>query len=139
MNKHPEDNTTDYDDDYQQRQQEIHLQEEELRLQEEEHRLQQARLNLIINRLLKGMFFLVSSLETLLLLRFVLKFTGANRSSFFAQVIYGWSSPFIEPFINLFNDINFGNNIIEVNTITAIIIYGLLGILATRLVEIIVG
>ena len=139
MNKHPEDYTTDTDDDYEQRQQEIHLQEEELRLQEEENRIQQARLNLTINRLLKGMFFLVSSLETLLGLRFILKFAGANPDSLFSQVIYGWSSPFLSPFMNLFNDINLGNNVIEINTITAMIIYGLLATLVTRLIEIITG
>ncbi len=139
MNKHPEDYTTDPDDDYEQRQQEIYLEEEELRLQQEEQRVQQARLNLLVNRSLKGMFFLVSSLETLLFLRFLLKFAGANPDSFFAQVIYGWSSPFIAPFINLFNDINLANGIIEINTITAMIIYGLLATLARRLVEIIVG
>lgn len=139
MNEYPENYTTDPDDDYEQRQQEIHLQEEQLRLEEEERRLQQARLNLTINRLLKGMFFLVSALETLLALRFILKFAGANPDSLFSQVIYGWSSPFISPFMNLFNDVNLGNSVIEINTITAMIIYGLLATLTTRLIEIITG
>ncbi|WP_107667050.1 YggT family protein [Cyanothece sp. BG0011] len=139
MNEHSEHNTTHAEDNYQQRQQQMQLQEEELRLEQEEHRLEQARRNLIVNRLLKGMFFLVSALETLLVLRFLLKFAGANPDSLFSQVIYGWSSPFVAPFMNLFNDINLGNSIIEINTITAMIIYGLLATLAARLVEVVAG
>ncbi len=139
MNEHSEHNTTHPNDDYQQRQQEIQLQEEELRLEQEERRLEQARRNLILNRLLKGMFFLVSALETLLVLRFILKLAAANPNSFFSQVIYGWSSPFIAPFTNLFNDINLGNSVLEINTITAMIIYALLATLGARLVEIVSG
>ncbi|MDJ0658620.1 MAG: YggT family protein [Crocosphaera sp.] len=139
MNEHSEHNTTHPDDEYQQRQQEIQLQEEELRLEQEERRLEQARLNLTVNRLLKGMFFLVSALETLLVLRFFLKFADANPESLFSQVIYGWSSPFVAPFMNLFNDINLGGSVLEINTITAMIIYALLATLAARLVEIVAG
>lgn len=139
MNEQSHNHTTHPDNDYQQRQQEIQLQEEELRLRQEERRLQQARRNLIVNRLLKGVFFLVSALETLLVLRFILKLSAANPDSFFSQVIYGWSNPFIAPFINLFNDINLGNSVLEINTITAMIIYALLGTLGTRLVEIVAG
>ncbi|ACB52812.1 hypothetical protein cce_3464 [Crocosphaera subtropica ATCC 51142] len=139
MNEHSEHNTTHPDDNYEQRQQQMQLQEEELRLQQEERRIEQARRNLTVNRFLKGMFFLVSALETLLVLRFLLKFADANPDSLFSQVIYGWSSPFVAPFMNLFNDINLGNSVIEINTITAMIIYALLGTLAARLVEIVVG
>ncbi|MEL4898492.1 YggT family protein [Crocosphaera sp. Alani8] len=139
MNEHSQNNITHVEDDYQQRQQEIHLQEEELRLHQEERRIEQAQRNLIVNRLLKGMFFLVSALETLLVLRFLLKFAGANPDSLFSQVIYGWSSPFVAPFVNLFNDINLGNGVVEITTITAMIIYGLLASLGGRLVELVSG
>ncbi|MDJ0846233.1 YggT family protein [Crocosphaera sp.] len=139
MNEHSEHHTIHPSDDYEQRQQEIQLQEEELRLQQEERRLEEARRNLIVNRLLKGMFFLVSALETLLVLRFFLKFANANPESLFSQVIYGWSSPFVAPFMNLFNDINLGNSVLEINTITAMIIYALLATLGARLVEIVAG
>ncbi len=139
MNEPPENNITNQNDDYQQRRQEIQLEEEELRLEQEERRLEEAGRNLIINRLLRGMFFLVSALETLLVLRFILKLAGANPENLFAQVIYGWSSPFVTPFNNLFSDLNLGNTVIEINTITAMIIYSLLATLATRLVEIILG
>ncbi|MGB5594453.1 MAG: YggT family protein [Crocosphaera sp.] len=139
MNEPPENNTTNQNDDYQQRRQEIQLEEEELRLEQEERRLEEARRNLIINRLLRGMFFLVSALETLLVLRFILKLANANPDNLFAQVIYGFSNPFVAPFMNLFSDINLGNSVLEINTITAMIIYGLLATLGTRLVEIISG
>ncbi len=139
MNEPPENNTTNQNDDYQQRRQEIQLEEEELRLEQEERRLEEARRNLIINRLLRGMFFLVSALETLLVLRFILKLANANPDNLFAQVIYGFSNPFVAPFMNLFSDINLGNSVLEINTITDMIIYGNLATLGTRLVEIISG
>ena len=41
--------------------------------------------------------------------------------------------------MNLFNDINLGNSVLEINTITAVIIYGLLATLGARLVEIVSG
>lgn len=139
MNEPPENQTTHPDDDYQKRQQEIELHEEELKLEQEERRLEEARRNLIVNRLLKGMFFLVTALETLLLLRFILKLANANPENLFAVVIYGWSSPFVAPFTNLFADVNLGGSVLEINTITAMIIYALLATLGTRLVEIVSG
>ncbi len=139
MSEPPENNITHSDDDYQKRQQEMQLHEEELRLEQEESRLQQARHNQIVNRLLRGMFFLVTALEILLILRFILKFANANPDNLFATVIYSWSSPFVAPFTNLFTNIDFGGSVLEINTITAMIIYGLLATLGTRLVEIISG
>lgn len=139
MNEPSENQTTNPDDDYEKRQQEIQLHEEELRLEQEELCLQQARHNLIVNRLLRGMFFLVSALEILLILRFILKLANANPENLFATVIYSWSSPFVAPFNNLFSDINLGGSVMEINTITAMIIYALLSKLGTRLVEIISG
>ncbi|MDJ0509237.1 MAG: YggT family protein [Crocosphaera sp.] len=85
------------------------------------------------------MFFLVTALQILLVLRFILKFANANPDNLFATVIYNWSSPFVAPFNNLFTDIYLGGSVLEINTITAMIIYGLLATLGTRLVEIISG
>ncbi|MEA5511169.1 YggT family protein [Crocosphaera sp. UHCC 0190] len=137
MNENPHNDSTTHSEDHIERQQEIQLQEEELRLRQEERRINNVRRTVMINRLLRGMFFLVAALESLLALRFILKLAGANPDNLFAQVIYGWSNPFIYPFNNLFGEPAVSGNIIEFNTIAAMIIYGLLGTLGTRLVEII--
>lgn len=136
MNENPHNNSPTHSEEYNQRQQEIQLQEEELRLQQEERRLREARRTAILNRLLRGMFFLVAALETLLALRFILRLAGGNPDNLFAQVIYGWSDVFVAPFNNLFGEPSVNGSVIELNTLAAMIIYGLLGILGTRLVEI---
>ena len=136
MNEQPPHNSSTHSEDYAERQHEIQLQEEELRLKQEERRIREARRTVAVSRLLRGMFFLVAALETLLALRFILKLAGGNPDSLFAQVIYGWSNPFISPFNNLFGEPAVSGSVIEFNTITAMIVYGLLGILAARLIEI---
>ncbi len=144
MNEYPENTPNsseeEHSSDYNQRQQELQLYEEELRLKEEERRLRQGRRSLMVSRLIRGMYFLVGALITLLVLRFLLKLSGANPANFFAQVIYGFSEPFVSPFTNLFTDFLFnGTNTVEINTIAAIFIYGLLGVLSERFITIIGG
>lgn len=128
---HPADRTI-------QRRQEIELQEEEMRLREEESRVRNAQHNLQTLRITQGIAFLVGALEILLGLRLFLQLAGANRENLFASVIYDWSNPFIAPFATLFPNPSFGGgNVFELTTIIAMIVYGLLGVLATRLVYLI--
>ncbi|GBF82483.1 YggT family protein [Aphanothece sacrum] len=119
-----------------QRQQDLQLQQEELRLRQEEQRLEKARRNMIVSRLLGGIYFLVSALEILLLLRFLLRLAAANPDNLLSQIIYSWSNVFIGPFINLFGEPSMNDHVIETNTIAAMIIYGLLGVLGGRIIEI---
>ncbi|MEM8778901.1 MAG: YggT family protein [Cyanobacteria bacterium P01_G01_bin.49] len=135
MNENPHNNSPDYSKDHIENQQEIQLQEEKLRLQQEERRIKETRRAAVVNRLLRGIYFLVAALETLLALRFILKLAGGNPENLFAQVIYGWSNVFVAPFNTLFGEPEVSRSIIEVNTITAMIVYGLLGVLGARLVE----
>lgn len=125
------------DQDYIRRRQEIQLQEERLRLQQEELRLANAQRNAKFAWVINGIYFLVGALEVLLALRFCLRLFGANRENTFAQVIYGFSKPFVAPFSTLFISPVFGrgSDVFDVNLLIAIAVYAILGWLAVRLVR----
>ncbi|MGA7935939.1 MAG: YggT family protein, partial [Kovacikia sp.] len=83
----------------------------------------------------------VGLLEVLLILRFVLRLTGANAQNTFAQFIYNLSEPFVAPFSTLFISptVRDGVNIFDVNLMVAIVVYALLGWMAILLVRYIQG
>lgn len=69
---------------------------------------------------------ILSLLEILLGLRFMLKLIGANAASGFGGFIYGTTALFIQPFNNLVSNWNSGNSILEVNTLVAMAMWALL-------------
>jgi len=69
---------------------------------------------------------ILSLLEILLGLRFVLKLIAANPDSGFAALIYGITNPFIGPFASLIGTPTYGPMILEVTTLFAMVIYGLI-------------
>lgn len=65
----------------------------------------------------------------ILSLRFILSLFGANKSNDFASLVYGVTEPLVTPFKNLFSiNENVGNGLhrFEVETLIAIIVYGLI-------------
>ncbi|MGF1497879.1 MAG: YggT family protein [Elainellaceae cyanobacterium] len=131
----------EYGEDYHQRRQALQLEAEERRLREEQRRMDIERRNLIVERITSGVYYLVGALEVLLLLRFILRLTGANVENTFARVIYGLSEPFAAPFSTLFISPTFAGdrNIFDVNLLVAIVVYALLGVLVGRLIQVIGG
>jgi uncharacterized protein YggT (Ycf19 family) len=135
MNKEP------YEQTNSERRQELRNDEEAFRLQQEEGRLE-GRLEIGRRRgiyawIINGIYFLVGALEILLMLRFLLRFTGANTQNEFTQFIYNLSAPFMAPFSTLFISptSNSVANIFDVNILIAIVVYSLAGWLAVRLVK----
>ncbi|NEQ33967.1 MAG: hypothetical protein F6K04_23750, partial [Leptolyngbya sp. SIO4C5] len=94
---------------------------ERRRLHREEQYVESAQQNAIARKFEQGIYFLVGALELLLLLRFILRLSGANPANTFANVIYNLSEPFIAPFSTLFISPTFnGNlNIFDVNLLVA--------------------
>jgi uncharacterized membrane protein len=68
----------------------------------------------------------LSVLETLLALRFVLKLIGANPNSGFAIFMYGLTGVFTAPFTGLVSTWVSGETVLEVTTLIAMAIYALL-------------
>ncbi|NJN72521.1 MAG: YggT family protein [Limnothrix sp. RL_2_0] len=114
---------------------------EAARLSREQKKIAMAQQKRLFDRIENSIYFLVGMLETLLLIRFFLRLTGANPDNMFARFIYNLSEPFVSPFSTLFisptanTSATIGQNIFDVNLVIAIIIYCLLGFLATWLVR----
>lgn len=115
--------------------------QEAARLKREQQKIAVVQQKRLFDRIENSVYFLVGMLETLLLIRFFLRLTGANPDNMFASFIYRLSEPFVAPFSTLFisptakTDATIGENIFDVNLVIAIVIYCLLGFLATWLVR----
>ena len=80
---------------------------------------------------------ILSVLEILLGLRFVLKLIAANANSGFAVFIYGITGPFVAPFTALVGTPTSGGTILEVTTLIAMAVYALLFWIVVRVLEVV--
>jgi hypothetical protein len=69
---------------------------------------------------------LLTLLEVMLGLRFLLKLLGANEASGFGTLVYGATALFVAPFAGLFSSWFSGPMVLEVTTLVAMAIYALL-------------
>jgi hypothetical protein len=72
---------------------------------------------------LRVMWFLVGLLEGLFALRFLLALMAANPNNAFASLIYGLTGPFVAPFRTLFATPTAGGSVVELYTLTAMVVY----------------
>lgn len=75
-------------EEYRYRHQSLKLEAEARRLKLEERKTKAARVSLVENRLISAVSFLTLALEVLLLLRLLLRISGANINNTFAGFIY---------------------------------------------------
>lgn len=72
-------------------------------------------------------YFLLSVLEVILLLRLVFRLLAANTGNGFVTFLYNLSQPFVAPFQGIFGDLDLGRNyVLEFSTLIAMLIYMLL-------------
>jgi hypothetical protein len=72
-------------------------------------------------------YFLLSVLEILLVLRFLFRFLGANEGNGFVLFLYNFTYVFVAPFEGIFRDPSFSqNHVFEVSTLLAMLIYALI-------------
>lgn len=76
-------------------------------------------------------------LEAFLALRFVLKLIAANPANPFAVFIYGFTNLFLFPFTGLTVTPSAGGMVLEIPTLIAILVYGLVGWAIERIVWVI--
>lgn len=79
-------------------------------------------------------YFLFGVLNVLLGIRFVLLALAANQSSEFVRLIYGFTQPFVAPFLGIFGEPVLDGSVIEWASPIAIIIYSLLAYAITRVI-----
>jgi YggT family protein len=73
-------------------------------------------------------------LEALFALRFVLKLIAANEASPIAVFIYGFTNLFLWPFAGLTVTPSAGGMVLEVSTLIAMVVYGLIGWAVERII-----
>ena len=82
-------------------------------------------------------WLLFGGLEALLGIRVILMLIGANPANWFTAFVYQLTQLFLWPFQNLIANPSFQNMTLEVTTIIAMIVYGLLGWIIVRLIWVI--
>ena len=82
-------------------------------------------------------WLLLSILEALLALRFVLKLIGANPASPFAAALYGFTNLFLFPFAGLTGTPAAGGMVLEFSTLIAMLVYGLIAWAIERIIWVI--
>jgi hypothetical protein len=84
-------------------------------------------------------WFLTGLLLVGLVLRFLFKATGANAGSGFVSFVYNSTAVFVAPFRGIFTDSVSGNNVFEVSTLVAIVVWALVAFFVTWLLGILLG
>jgi hypothetical protein len=82
-------------------------------------------------------WLILGILEALFALRFVLKLIAANEASPIAAFIYGFTNLFLWPFAGLTVTPAAGGMVLEISTLIAMLIYGLLGWAVERIIWVI--
>jgi hypothetical protein len=82
-------------------------------------------------------WLLLTIFEALLALRFVLKLIGANPASPFAVALYGFTGLFLYPFSGLIGTPAMGGMVLEISTLIAMLVYGLIAWAVERIIFVI--
>ncbi len=77
------------------------------------------------HRVCQAIYLIFGIVEALLVIRFVLRLLGANAEAGFASLIYRLSGPLVAPFAGLFGTPQFNGNVLELEALMAIVVYGL--------------
>ena len=81
--------------------------------------------------------FITGVILTLLALRFVLILLGANQGNGFVDFVYSVTLPLARPFFGIFGyDLEYGVARIEISTLVAMAVYGLIGYGLIKLITI---
>lgn len=84
-------------------------------------------------------WFVVGLFEVLLALRLVLKLTAASLASDFTQLIFGFTRPFVMPFLGMFPNAATDGFEFEPASVVAMVVYFLVGFGLAKLVRILYG
>ena len=79
----------------------------------------------IASKVSQAIYVIFGVVEALLAMRFVLRLLGANPEAGFASLIYRLSAPLVAPFVGLFGSPQVNGMVLEIETVVAIVVYGL--------------
>ena len=78
-------------------------------------------------------WYILTLIEALLAFRLFLKLLGANPAAGFTNVIYGFSYPFVAPFLTVFPASRVSRSVFEWTTVLAMFVYWIVAIGVVRL------
>jgi len=85
------------------------------------------------------LYIVLSFIEVVIGLRFVLELLGANPSSAFVTWIYNWSMPFVAPFAGIFGQSSSAvgqgtatTSVFDWTALIALVVYGIIGYFIVR-------
>jgi hypothetical protein len=87
-----------------------------------------------IYKVTQFVWLLFGALEALLGIRVILMLIGANPGTPFTALVYQLSELFLWPFRNIVANPAFGNSVLEITTLIAMIVYPLIGWAIVRLI-----
>lgn len=90
-------------------------------------------------RLVQAIYLVFALVEALIAIRFVLRLLGANPSAGFAQFIYGITNFLVAPFFGLFGNPSYDGSVLELTSLTALVVYALLAWLIAKIAWLAVG
>ncbi len=102
----------------------------------EEHVVQNVNLEYreAIYKVSQFIWLLFGGLEALIGIRVALLLIGANPASWFVAFVYQLSDLFLWPFRNIVANPAFGNSVLEITSLIAMIVYPLIGWAIVRLI-----
>jgi hypothetical protein len=91
-------------------------------------------------KLVSAIYLVFGFIETLIVIRFVLKVLGADPSAGFAQLIYGVTNGLVAPFVGLFGTPAAGNgSVFEPHSLIALVVYALVAWLIAKIAWLVFG
>ncbi len=79
-------------------------------------------------------YIIFGVIETLILLRFILKLLAANPAAGFSSFIYNITAPLVAPFQGVFPTPTSNGSVVEVAALLAIVVYALIAWVIVRLI-----
>lgn len=102
----------------------------------EEHVVHNANLEYreTLYKISQFIWLLFGALEALIGIRVILLLIGANPASWFTAFVYQLSELFLWPFRNIVANPAFGNSVLEITSLIAMVVYPLIGWAIVRLI-----
>jgi len=78
-------------------------------------------------------WYVLSVVEAILVIRFLLKLLQANPDAIFTNLMYGISNILVSPFVAVFKNLNVETSVFEWTTLLAMLVYWLLSVAIIKL------
>jgi uncharacterized protein YggT (Ycf19 family) len=113
----------------------IYPERDQVDLADEERVRRQSRQAWNVARISQVIYVILGALDTLLVIRFVLKLLAANPEAGFTMFIYNLTDTLVKPFQDVFPSPQNGASVLDLPALLAIIVYSLLAWLIVNLLE----